>query len=295
MVTIKCQHSGLEFEAKTRRTKMHPKIAQLKDRAAKDGLYREMDKALSTVKSNGGYNTIEEYTECVNDIMHEEKQKQTERQNADLRQQREQEQARSERRARREAQNALLRQHGYEWRVEYVDRDAPSLEERDEGKYFYLVDPDGHQISIEQALDEIARGRDVVRAEIAEREHQQDQERAERERQEREQERVRVAALAEFDRQKATVEAKAQQVKPFDLTGLELVATTGVQSGTYRSRDSIRSTTRNGVVCYVIVALTGYDDDGYYSYYSEDPAAAGLDIIEPSTENSMWDYFGGAS
>lgn len=69
MVTIKCKHSGIVFEAKTKRTKQHPDIAALKQRANKDGNYREVDNALDAVTKAGGYSTIEKYMQLVNDMV----------------------------------------------------------------------------------------------------------------------------------------------------------------------------------------------------------------------------------
>lgn len=60
--------------------------------------------------------------------------------------------------------NAKLSANGYIWKKREIqgnfDPDDPKYET-------YLVAPDGVEVSVAQAIDEIDRGRDVVRAEIA--------------------------------------------------------------------------------------------------------------------------------
>jgi len=157
MVTIKCQHSGLEFEAETRRTKQHPRIAAAKQQAHKDGLSREMEAALDSVQRSGEYTTIDEYMEQVTAIMRGEEQSAKKQKNARNRAQAERKAAREEALAKREATNRLLKQHGYTWHVDVVDAQdiSDAMDTRNTGKTFFLTSPNGEVVSVEQALSAI--------------------------------------------------------------------------------------------------------------------------------------------
>jgi len=157
MVTIKCQHSGLEFEAETRRTKQHPRIAAAKQQAHKDGLSREMEAALDSVQRSGEYTTIDEYMEQVTAIMRGEEQSAKEQKNARNRAQAERKAAREEALAKREATNRLLKQHGYTWHVDVVDAQdiSDAMDTRNTDKTFFLTSPNGEVVSVEQALSAI--------------------------------------------------------------------------------------------------------------------------------------------
>ena len=74
MVKVICQHSGIEFEAASKRSKNHPMVSDLKVRANKDGNYREVNNAMDAVKKDGGYETIEEFMSKVNDHINGKKQ-----------------------------------------------------------------------------------------------------------------------------------------------------------------------------------------------------------------------------
>lgn len=279
MVEVTCSESGIVFEAPTRRTKQHPEIAALKSEGNKNQTYREVNDALAAVRKAGGYETIDEFMTLVREHMTGKIQR---RNKAQREQALAEEKAREELKARRQRENALLKANGYQWKVEYVEEEEPQMEWRAPGKYFYLVDPDGHQISKEQALAEIERGRDVVRAEITAKREQQRAVEAEAKAQQAAEDAANDKALAVFDAQVAEIRAVAQQVERFDSLDFEVIATSGVhysgRYGSYRKHDCIKRGQINGVTCYVTITGTGYDDDGYYQYYSENPEAAGLVI-----------------
>lgn len=62
MITIKCQHTGFEFEAASKRSKNHPMVSDFLNEAAKDnGHYRGASHVAKTMVSEAiGYDTIEE-------------------------------------------------------------------------------------------------------------------------------------------------------------------------------------------------------------------------------------------
>lgn len=61
MITIKCQHTGFEFEAASKRSKNHPMVSDFLNEAAKDnGRYRGASHVAKTMVSEAtGYDTIE--------------------------------------------------------------------------------------------------------------------------------------------------------------------------------------------------------------------------------------------
>lgn len=67
MAKIICQHSGVEFEAKSTRTKQHPLVASFKNTNVSN--YRDAMTALETAKEIGGYTTIEQYISLVEEIL----------------------------------------------------------------------------------------------------------------------------------------------------------------------------------------------------------------------------------
>jgi hypothetical protein len=140
MVKVKCQHSGIEFEAKTSRTKQHPFITKLKQDGAMNGDYREVNQCLANVTMAGGYDTIEEYMALVladlkaqEEISREYAKRELARYEAHLQ--------------KTEEQNSILKANGYFWRFKMVDQGRRKL--------FYLNSPDGRILSVEDALNEI--------------------------------------------------------------------------------------------------------------------------------------------
>lgn len=295
MVQVTCSESGITFEANSKRTKQHPDIATLKAEGNKKGTYRQVNEALSAVRKAGGYKTIDAFMALVRDHMTGSVIRRNE-----IRWDRAaaEEKARREVKERRQRENDLLKANGYQWKVEYVDRDAHPLEWRDEGKYFYLLDPDGHEIAKSQALAEIERGRDVVRSEITEHEAQKRQQAAEAKAQQQSQDEANRKALAALDAQIVEIKKSAQRVERFEFEGFEKVAESNVTGSTYhRFLDHIKRGQINGVTCYVLVTGSGLDDFGHYTYYSDNPAAAGLTVISRAAdrgglESTMRKYFG---
>ena len=53
MVTVTCQYTGIEFQAKTARSKNHPTIARLLEDANKKGVYGQVVDALTAAKNAG--------------------------------------------------------------------------------------------------------------------------------------------------------------------------------------------------------------------------------------------------
>lgn len=275
MVKIVCQHSGIEFEAATARTKQHPLVAALKKQSDKDGTYRAMNDALDSVRKVGGYATIEEYVQRVNDAMHGvPTAKAQARAYVDQRDEAD--------RTRRE-QNAQLRAAGYVWHKYEAEHDAPEA-----GYEWELRSPDGRVVTVSQALDEIKRGIEVVTAE-------------------REAARIAAATAAREEAQRKADEEAAQdaEYKAFDSAAAELVKgliecdrdgfnwdelqdrepvlkMRVIGASRYRAHDDVISGVYRGQRIVIVTTGSGYDDDGYPTIYAMLPEAAGLKRAEPN-------------
>ena len=155
MVTIKCQYTGIEFEAKSARAKNHPKVAEWLDKANKFNTYGGVLDTITAARKNGA-KTIEEFASAINDFYAKRTQSQQvyEQKKADATRKFE------EQKAVRKARNKFLDDNGYKWHPH------KSMEDDEESTKWELWAPDGIEVSVAQALDEIARGREVVRAEI---------------------------------------------------------------------------------------------------------------------------------
>lgn len=150
MITAICQHSGLEFEASSKRTKQHPNVAALKSTAYDNGNYAEVMQALDTVKERGGYKTIEEYLDLVNEIASGKVTASRDARKREREEKAQREEARREHKRQRDAQNNILRRNGYNWRKIHDQED----EHYEDGQWL-LFSPDGRSVSVEQALAEI--------------------------------------------------------------------------------------------------------------------------------------------
>jgi len=274
MVTVICQHSGIEFEADSKRTKQHPLIARIKQQASKDGTYREMDAALVAVSRDGGYASIEEYVTCVRDMVAGVPTLKTRVRVAQL--ERDEEARQSRERHRRE--NEVLKANGYQWSKE-ASYDYIGGHDDDPRYQWILRDPAGTEISTSQALDEIARGRDTVNAENnakaqAARVAQHDV--VSREATELA---VQDAAIEAFDDATEQIVAGLIECERFDyslFTGSEILVRMGVYKSAARRHDHITRGKVNGVDVVIVTTGSGYDDGGYWTPYCADPDNAGL-------------------
>lgn len=304
MVTITCQESGIEFEAETRRTKQHPSIRAIKDRANKDGNYREVNEALAAVRKAGGYETIEQFMALVQAHLDAKKVKQAERDAKHKAFMQEQEKIEAERKAARKAQNETLKASGYVWRKETVIADDWALEMRDPGTYWTLHAPDGREVTVEQALDEIKRGSEVVLAEIEEaKQAAEAKARAEREEKAR-LDLLDTEARQRFDAAVKKIEAMCVRVEIAnygDIQDRSVIRRMAlVSTAMNRRHDQIRQGKIAGYAVYVITEGTGYDDDGYVSHWmrAEDAEAAGVALHQSRHDDlhkRFSDIFGGGN
>jgi len=275
MVKVTCQHSGIEFEADSKRTKQHPRIAAIKSEANKRGNYREVNAALDAVRKAGGYTTIAEYMAMVDLYL---KGKSAER-DAAAAKRREQEQRDEEERAiarqRREEQNALLKANGYRWSKTEIGTEGGFSYGAGIGEFSHyewiLWSPDNRVVSVAQALDEIERGMEVVKAERA---AKAAAERAEREAAER--------AAAEREAAYKAVENQAKSLPEVERFSAdereeseEIIRYRAGQWGELRviTRCKVRD-----VACYIV---SRYGDMDYSWYYCADPQKAGLVVKQP--------------
>lgn len=157
MITVKCQHTGIEFEAKSSRTKMHPAIAAIKNEAAKRGNYRQVLEALEAAGKRN-WTSIEEAIAFINEVAEGKIAKNTEKINARLREEAAQEAAKRD----RVKTNRFLKSHGYRWSredEESMDVFGATAFETTYGTHasavWELTAPDGRIVTVEQALEEI--------------------------------------------------------------------------------------------------------------------------------------------
>lgn len=291
-MVVVCQHSGLSFEAETKQTKQHPRVARLKSRANKDGTYREVNAALDAVYDAGGYTTIDEYVALVEAHVQAAKSKAAAAHNAAAAAYR---QERVENEARREAQNKALKENGYRWSKDTVISDDWALEHRSPGTYWVLNAPDGRVVTVAEALDEIARGMEVVKAERAARRAAAEAERAaaaaaaaEAKRQRDEEERAafnQFSAVIDQHTAGLTQCERPDNWKPFaDLPVVFRRQKTA--DNHYAGNDRVQVGEINGVRVVVVTSGSDWDTwNGYDSYYAADPAAVGLKPIDPAKLN----------
>ncbi len=286
MVTITCSESKLEFEAETKRTKQHPFIADLKNRANKDGNYREINEALAEARKRGGYTTIDGFITLVNEIVAGKKDAASaarDRRAALIRKQ-EEENARIE--AERESRKAKIKAAGYRW----------LKDDYEEGNVRWdLFSPDGRIVTERQALDEIARGADVVKAEREAKEKAAEAERLIAEDADRRMREAERDATAHFDGLIDRIEAANQRVERIEFEAIErtyIQWPEGRQQSYYRHIDKIERGQINGVDCWRITTGSGYDDDGYTRYYCADPVKVGA-VMKADEPKSDYDWLFG--
>jgi hypothetical protein len=286
MVTIICSESKLEFEAETRRTKQHPRIANLKSQADKNGNYREVNAALAEARKRGGYTTIDEFMALVQQIVTEKQEQARAMHDRIAASRRREEEMNAQIKAEREARKAKIKAAGYKW----------LKDDYEEGNVRWdLFSPDGRIVTEQQALDEIERGADVVLAEIAENEKAAEVQRVIAEGEERRIQEAERDALAHFDSLVDRIEAANQRIERITFDVVETIRIQwpeGRKHSYYRHIDEIERGQINGVDCWSITTGSGYDDDGYTSYYCADPTKAGATIAAESPDDDLSATFG---
>lgn len=165
---VTCQYTGIQFEAKSARTKNHPEFSKLMTEAHRLGIYdrymRSVEKAKSSATPDNPM-TIDRAKAGLEKIHKNHLSEQDEQRKKDI----EFKNTIAAAKAKREAQNAHLRAHGYTWhKASQDDVDDGFANDAD----WHLLSNDGREVSVKQALDEIERGREVVLAEIAQAEAQ---------------------------------------------------------------------------------------------------------------------------
>lgn len=160
MITI-CDKTGIQFETDSKRQKNHPAISALLAKSTKYGNYGVAMTALAEVKSAGNM-TIDEAIAFVNQRMAETD---AERQTRRIAEERE-EKARTEARLARKRKNEVLYKHGYRWHKEDEESmdafGATAFEDiygSSVSHVWILTTPDGREISVEKALEEIKNGK----------------------------------------------------------------------------------------------------------------------------------------
>lgn len=156
---VTCQYTGIEFEAASARTKNHPEFARLMTEANRRGIYicGNFLTAIAEARKNGEI-TIEF---CRSELERIDKKLK----DAEAAFFKKRDEALAAKKAALAAQNAHLRTHGYKW-VHFTEDEDDGVCSVCSGRW-HLRAPSGDLIPVAQALDEIERGADVVRAEIA--------------------------------------------------------------------------------------------------------------------------------
>lgn len=287
MIIIKCDKTGIEFEASSKRQKNHPLISRLLNEAASDkhngNAYSVALAACAEVKKLGGM-TIDEAVTLINRRLSGNSEDNDAARQAEAQRKREEAARREVRHNERKARNAFLREHGYQWSKEYADFDEF---EEGEPSEWVLRAPNGRVVDVAQALDEINRGATVVLEEVA----QQEQLAAEKVAQKEAAEKADRQALADA---KSRVRAFGREVSPFNYAGFAVI---------YDRRrneictiiDTVYVGQINGVECGVIYHyFGGHDFDERTSYYCADPVTAGLEALHPTTGTETLNlFFGG--
>lgn len=298
---VKCQHSGIEFEAKSKRSKNHPQVSELKNGAAKDGNYTEVLKAMDTIREQGKYETIDEFLAQVQDIVNVKARRKADRQRKQREFERKAEQAHRDAKAKREATNRHLREHGYKWSKEYADLDE--YEEGEPSKWV-LRSLDRREVTVAQALDEIERGADAVQDKLAGIIESGGElpydvvldgklEEAEAKRKQAE-EAEEDAYRMEWEKAKNEIKAGMVEVERFDYDNFEITFDRARTQHSARQIERIHRGKVNGVDCAVIYRyFGGHDFIETEQFYSADPEQANLARIERDELEAGWHRFFG--
>lgn len=273
MIEIICDKTGIAFQADSRRQKNHPRISRLLNDAAGDkhnpNAYTVALTACREIKERGGM-TIDDAITYIENRLSGNCESNTQARQQAAQAQRELAQRMADRKRQRAEQNAHLAANGYKWGKEYANDDE--FEEGEPSKWV-LRSPDGRDVSVAQALDEIARGANVVLAEISAQEAD-----AARKRQER-------IAAENADRDAyhtalTQVRALGHIVEGFDDSEFTvLYEKKNYQTLTHIERVMIGQI--NGVDCgSAYTYWGGHDWIEETTYYCADPSNAGLIAIK---------------
>ena len=165
MVEVTCQYTGVKFEASSRRTKNHPAVSSFLNEANSDkntkGAYRQ---ALEIVLAlHGQYEDIGPLMAEASSRYSAWKSGVAEQATSRRAEQRQAEKAKADAKAQWAATNSHLKSHGYLWvreDEESMDHAGPNAFAQVYGEHisyaWVLVAPDGREVSVEDALAEIA-------------------------------------------------------------------------------------------------------------------------------------------
>ena len=153
MVVVTCEKTGIQFEAKSARTKNHPSIMNILSEANRYGWYSQALEAIQDGR-DAGLSTLEEWKEFLTNAQEAALSQQKAAYSVFLAEKR----AKQEARRQRSIINGILSNHGYTWiDLGYAD------EEIDNSILIHLPDhdwrlyaPDGRRVSIRQAMKEMA-------------------------------------------------------------------------------------------------------------------------------------------
>jgi hypothetical protein len=168
MITVTCQYTGIEFEARSKRSKNHPQVSEFLNAANKDsnhyrGSYQAAKDIFAQIKTQN-ITKIDEAMQLAAQAYEEWKSGDAapviRKTQGDLL--REKKQYSKE----REKINSVLRQHGYRWHKEdeeSMDFAGATAFESTYGRglsyVWTLSAPDGREVTINQALAEIEKNK----------------------------------------------------------------------------------------------------------------------------------------
>ncbi len=293
-----CQYTGLEI---ARGRKNHPLVSDFLSEMAGDKHFtRAYSIACRALSDAPQFDTAQQYVDYARAEVEKAREKTIVAKQRQREEDRELEQRRVEAKRKRQETNRFLRGHGYTWSKEYDE-----YEEGEGPSLWILWTPDGRQVSVAQALDEIERGADLVESELA----------------------AIVEAGGELpynvvlsgkleqaaarrkQAKKAKVETKRQAwetakdgaregmvvVERFDYAGFE----TTFNHVSYDTITDIQRIFRgqvNGVDCVVIYRyFGGHDFDETEQFYCADPERAGLVAVaelKPGLAATFAEFFG---
>lgn len=156
MVLVKCEKTGIEFEAPTRRTRNHPTVMSWLSKANEEGWYRQANEAIYGTYSmdyqdKQHFDTIEQFITYFEELRTKAMQE-----NAVAAKERsESERAAKEAKRQRHITNDLLRGRGYHWQKFENDEEDQDFFGAPEHEWT-LYSPDNRAVSVQEAMQELA-------------------------------------------------------------------------------------------------------------------------------------------
>lgn len=231
-------------------------------------------------RATGSYDSPEAFEIAFDAIMEELQEKAAKkreiarkRQERQEQEDREKEAARIARKRERDEQNLVLRENGYKW--SYYEMPSDGYQPAYESSGWHLYASDGREVTVQQALAEIAQGVEDVKAQIeAEKAAEKAADEAEKQ--------AEKDAIDERIAHDDAVRAIGVEVEEFDYSGFKCL----YKNSVYSSRSGAFVGHINGVKCGVV--FSEYDMQDSSRYYCDNPERAGLSVVCDDDDDDYW-------